>query len=148
MKTIMTMLTLGASVAVMNASLVRDKIADNGGGDGRDTAAELVMIPGEHEGMIASHEVVRMGVIAIPESIRTFAEKPFDRSPEPISTVPELIAISDMHDRMTVSQVAAQAASITVPEPATIFAVAPLLLPFFAGTLRILRQNKMAKQIA
>jgi hypothetical protein len=174
-KTAMTMLAFGASVLVVNASLVLGKTDPGNGVDGLGaedyrvpssslpetnpnlnhpiepypTGSELVVIAGMHEGMAVSHVAERTGIIAMPESTRTLAGPPFNRHQKgktgPISTVAELIAISDLHDKMTVSQVAEQAASITVPEPATIFAGAPLLLPFFAGTLRILRQNKMGQ---
>jgi hypothetical protein len=149
MKTIITLLTLGASVTILNASLVPERIDSRDGVAARNTAAELIAIPGGHEGMIVSRAVDRSETFAMPESIRTFAERPLERYPsvEPVSTVPELIALSDLRHKMTVSQ-EAEAASITVPEPATIFAGVPLLLPFLAGMLRILKQNRMVKQIA
>ena len=169
------MLAFGTSALAVNASLVLDKIdaVDSVAGrslndfrvplsalpreagpnrDGRTESisivSELVVISRVHEGMAVTHVDERTASIALANPATFLARAPLDLDRdgklEPISTVAELIAITDPHGGLTVSQVA-ERASIPAPEPPTILAGAPLLLPFFASTLRILRRNKTGR---
>ena len=111
--------------------------------------SELVVISRVHEGMAVTHVDERTASIALANPATFLARAPLDLDRdgklEPISTVSELIAITDLHGGLTVSQVAERAAIIPAPEPTTILAGVPLLLPFFASTLRILRRNKTGR---